>query len=190
MPSTNTCHASALTLGSANCRPGKLSPKQQRVEFRDEQGCTWQPSCRLHVFSPSEACALLEQQGISRIMLLGDSLIRHLYLALLLLLFGDAADADSMILAPTQIWSNEIQVAARKKILDVRTCSHHRVATDYLGKCRMYFARDTWLHLDDRRRRLICNGKVNLEYHGIPCCHCMMDTARNLTKKCSGKNNA
>ena len=175
--------AAAQSGGHRECRDGHVSPEAQRAELRDEKGCTWQPdNCSVPIFRPQEACKILHRRGYTRVLLVGDSVIRLLYQALLLLLLGEAAERDPFIIAPTAIWKDEFREAVAAKRAHLSSCTHHEVATAYHGRdCRFYFARDTWLHLDERRRGLICDGTVNLEYANIPCCHCMFDVQTNTT---------
>lgn len=77
--------------------------------------------------------------------------------------------------------NTEFREAVAAKRVHLSSCTHHEVATAHYRDCRFYFARDTWLHLDERRRGLICDGTVNLEYANIPCCHCMFDVQTNTT---------
>ena len=154
--------------GTAQCI-GHVPLSVQWEELRDANGCTWQPSgCRIRRRNQAEACDLLLARGHRRILVVGDSFMRHLYLALVRTLLGAAAERDPMFLAPTVHWHADSR-AATAAGKNMSACSFDRV-TDSNGPdyCRWHFASDTSLHLDEGRRSQLCGGKINVEYTHSP----------------------
>ena len=100
------------------------------------------------------ACASLASLGVRSILFVGDSFIRQLFLATLLLLVPRGH--SPLFLAPVTSWAPSTRGMAH--------CTAQQVATSADSHCRHDFARSTAKHLDAVRQRAICAGRVSLEF--------------------------
>ena len=196
LPTCASFQEAALGAGQVICGDTRPSARQQRAEMVDEKGCRWQPDgCNIKRYSPDEACRVLIEGGLDRILLVGDSFMRHLHISFLTLLFGqENVEANPFIVERASgVPNNDLPMGVEPP--RIHTCPLDLTLHSGNLPCRHAYARDTWLHLDAPRRHLLCKGKFNLEYVPSPCCHCLymrqklfVPTHEKQDKMCSMKD--
>ena len=167
--------AAALQEGRVVCGNNSSPTMQhQRAELTDERGCKWQPgTCRLHMYSADEACRVLLSGGFNRVLMVGDSFMRHLHISLMVTVFGlDAVESNSRIVNRVSHLFDPMLPPVEAKFKE-DFCPLDLIMRSQHDGCRNTYARDTWLHLDERRKKMLCGGRVSLEYMPSQCCHCL-----------------
>ena len=103
------------------------------------------------------ACSTLSSLGVRSILFVGDSFVRHLYLATVLLLMPQAARLSPTVLAPVTPWAPSASAAPR--------CTSEQIATATAAtmQCRHAFARSTKM-MDAEKQSMLCAGRVSLEF--------------------------
>jgi hypothetical protein len=103
------------------------------------------------------ACSKLSSLSVRSILFVGDSFVRHLYLATVLLLMPQAARLSPTVLAPVTPWAPSASAAPR--------CTAEQIATATADtvQCRHAFARSTKM-MDAGKQSMLCAGRVSLEF--------------------------
>ena len=178
----------AVVDGVRQCQTAHPNPAKwlQRAEMLDPGGCTWQPStCNIRKHSQLEACELLVRMNHTRILVVGNSIMRDLYTSLLMTLLGERVLENPHLLLPTFAWHPSAIDAERNGKRLYRCSTGDLDGGAYTGHCRFQFPGDTWVHLDAKRQDLLCGGRVHLAYaHHCNCLHPIMN-ASNTSQSCS-----
>jgi hypothetical protein len=104
------------------------------------------------------ACSKLSSLSVRSILFVGDSFVRHLYLATVLLLMPQAARLSPTVLAPVTPWAPSASAAPRCTAEQIATAS-----TEDTVQCRHAFARSTKM-MDAGKQSMLCAGRVSLEF--------------------------
>ncbi|CAH1798489.1 unnamed protein product, partial [Owenia fusiformis] len=126
-------HCQNMTVKQCQC--GECLDLRQRLHAEKHN---WQPlsnQCPLTYYDPTLACDMLAQKNVKHIILVGDSLVRHFFGALLILLSGHMKDGA---------------MKQNTKPDDREKCGYH-----------LQFDEKYCRKLNDRTRT-ICNSKVQL----------------------------
>jgi len=133
-------NSSESNSSESNSSSSNSSSSNSSSSNSSESNSSFDSSCPFHVYTREEACSVLSELGI--LVLRGDSLTRHVYVALLQVLTGNPAYGQIIEKEVAEFW---------------KSCGYEKAFGE--GSCRFRIASN----LRDLPQSL-CDGKVRIQY--------------------------